>query len=162
RRITPGVITTFLGFAGWSLVFGVAAFDIKALRSLGEFNEFWNVPKYILAFGMILVLLEDEQATTEVMRERESVVNQQLERFAEVTSRLLSGEDVRALCGQIAEVITSVTTFRRVAVLLANEEQRLYIAGSSGLAAATQLQIEESVSKLHAPDLGDLVAKGRR
>jgi signal transduction histidine kinase len=162
RRITPGAITTFLGFAGWSLVFSIAAFDIKVLRSLGEFNEFWNVPKYILAFGMILVLLEDEQATTEVMRERERVVNQQLERFAEVTSRLLSGEDVRALCGQIAEVITSVTTFRRVAVLLANEEQRLYITGSSGLAAATQMQIEDSVSKLHAPDLAELVTKGRR
>jgi two-component system NtrC family sensor kinase len=162
RRISPGAVTTFAGFAGWALVFGIAAFYPTFEKSIGDFSEFWNVPKYILAFGMILVLLEDEQITTEAMRGREQLLNQQLERFAEVTSRLLSGEDVRALCGQIAEVITSVTTFGRVAVLLADEQQRLYVAGSSGLMPATQMQIEDAVAKLAAPDLANLPAQGRR
>jgi len=161
RRISPGAVTTFVGFAGWALVFGISAFHPSFERSVGEFSEFWNVPKYILAFGMILVLLEDEKITSEAMRERERLLNQQLERFAEVTSRLLSGEDVRALCGQIAEVITSVTTFRRVAVLLADEQQRLYVAGSSGLTPATQMQIEDSVAKLVAPELANLQTQAR-
>jgi signal transduction histidine kinase len=162
HRFSPGAITTFIGFAGWALAFAISAFDPSFEKSIGEFSEFWNVPKYILAFGMILVLLEDEQMITEAMRERERVLNQQLERFAEVTSRLLSGEDVRALCGQIAEVITSVTTFRRVAVLLADEQQRLYIAGSSGVTPATQLQIEDSLAKLDPSELANLQAQGRR
>src|SRR4051812_43873833 len=161
RRISPGAVTTFLGFAGWATVFAISAFSPGFEKSVGEFSEFWNVPKYILAFGMILVLLEDEQITSEAMRQRERVLNQQLERFAEVTSRLLSGEDVRALCGQIAEVITSVTTFRRVAVLLADEQHRLYVAGSSGLTPATLMYIEESVEKVSAPQIGDLQQQAR-
>jgi two-component system, NtrC family, sensor kinase len=161
RRISPGAVTTFIGFAGWALVFAISAFLPNFEKSIGEFSEFWNVPKYILAFGMILVLLEDEQVSSEAMRERERLLNHQLERFAEVTSRLLSGEDVRALCGQIAEVITSVTTFRRVAVLLADEQQRLYIAGSSGIAPATQMQLEDSVSKLVASQLANLQRQAR-
>jgi two-component system NtrC family sensor kinase len=161
RRISPGAVTTFIGFAGWATVFAISAFTPGFERKVGEFSEFWNVPKYILAFGMILVLLEDEQITSEAMRQRERVLNQQLERFAEVTSRLLSGEDVRALCGQIAEVITSVTTFRRVAVLLADEQHRLYVAGSSGLTPATLMYIEESVEKVSAPQIADLQQQAR-
>lgn len=161
RRFSPGSVTTFLGFGGWAVVFAISTFHPAFERSIGEFSEFWNVPKYILAFGMILVLLEDEQITSEAMRQRERVLNQQLERFAEVTSRLLSGEDVRALCGQIAEVITSVTTFRRVAVLLADEQQRLYVAGSSGLTPTTLIHIEDAVAKVSAPELAELVRQGR-
>jgi len=161
RRFSPGAVTTFVGFGGWAVVFAISAFAPVFERAMGEFSEFWNVPKYILAFGMILVLLEDEQITSEAMRQRERVLNQQLERFAEVTSRLLSGEDVRALCGQIAEVITSVTTFRRVAVLLADEQHRLYVAGSSGLNPATLMQVEDAVEKVSAPQMAELLQQGR-
>lgn len=161
RRVTPGAITTFVGFSGWAAVFAISALWPQVAKDIGEFSEFWNVPKYILAFGMVLVLLEDEHITAEAMRQRERVLNQQLERFAEVTSRLLSGEDVRSLCGQIAEVITSVTTFRRVAVLLADEQHRLYVAGSSGLAPATLLHIEAAVEKVSAPQMAELLQQGR-
>lgn len=161
RRISPGTITTFIGFAGWALVFGLAAFDPGFENKVGAFSEFWNAPKYILAFGMILILLEDEQLASDGMRERDRLVSLQLERFAEVTSRLLSGEDVRSLCGHIAGIITSVTTFRRVVVLLVNDQQRLYVAGSSGLDAETLAKIEESVSKLTSTQLATLHEQGR-
>ncbi len=162
RRFSPGSVTTLIGFSGWAFVWGLAAFRPSVVIALGEFSEFWNVPKYILAFGMILFLLEDEQLSAESVRIRERVLNQQLERFAEVTSRLLSGEDVRTLCGQIAQVITTVTTFSRVAVLLADEQQRLYIAGTSGITPETETKIEETLSKVAPGDLSTLQARGRR
>ena len=161
RRLSPGAITTFIGFTGWAAVFAASTFQPSFVINIGEFSEFWNVPKYILAFGMILVLLEDEQITSEAMRQRERVLNQQLERFAEVTSRLLSGEDVRTLCGQIAEVITTVTTFRRVAVLLADEQHHLYVAGSSGLKPTTLMTIEDAVEKVTASQMAELLQQGR-
>ena len=162
RRLSPGVLTAFCGFAGWALVFAIAAFHPEIERVLGEFSEFWNVPKYILAFGMILVLLEDEQIAAEGMRERERALNQQLESFAEVTSKLLTGEDVRSLCGQIAEVITRVTTFRRVVVLLADEQQKMYIAGSAGVTEDTLNQLEGSVRTITPNQLAKLSEEGRK
>jgi signal transduction histidine kinase len=162
RRISPGVVTTLIGFTGWALVFGLSAFMPETEKQIGEFSEFWNVPKYILAFGMILVLLEDEQIAAEGTRQRERSLNQQLESFAEVTSRLLSGADVRSLCSQIAEVITSVTTFRRVVVLLADEQQRLYVAGSSGVAAEVLTQLDHSVRQITPQHLAKFSDQGRR
>jgi two-component system, NtrC family, sensor kinase len=162
RRLSPGVLTTFFGFTGWALVFGLAAFVPSVEKYLGEFSEFWNVPKYILAFGMILVLLEDEQITTETIRQRERSLNNQLESFAEVTSRLLGAEDVRSLCGQIAEVITSVTTFRRVVVLLSDEQQRLYIAGSSGVSPQILSQLDHSVRHITPQQFARFSDQGRR
>jgi two-component system, NtrC family, sensor kinase len=162
HRLSPGVVTTAFGFTGWALVFGLAAFVPEVERYLGEFNEFWNVPKYILAFGMILVLLEDEQISAEHTRQRERSLNQQLESFAEVTSRLLGGADVRSLCGQIAEVITSVTTFQRVVVLLTDEQQRMYIAGSAGVAADVLAQLETSVRQIAPQQLARFSDQGRR
>ncbi|HWR13191.1 MAG TPA: ATP-binding protein [Terriglobales bacterium] len=161
RRRTPGVITTFLGFAGWALVWAIAAFHPEFEKMLGEFSEFWNVPKYILAFGMILVLLEEEKNISDEMRQRERGLNQQLESFAEVTSRLLSGQDVRSLCGDIARIITTVTTFRRVTVLLVDEQQRLHIAGSSGVEPDVLAKLEISVRQLSPQQLADLATTGR-
>jgi signal transduction histidine kinase len=148
KRTSPGVITMFAGFAGWALVYGLTAFVPSVTGAFGEVSEFWNVPKYILAFGMVLTLLEDEKITSEHMRERERALNRQLESFAEVTSRLLSGEDVRSLCGHIAEVITTVTTFQRVAILLADEQQKMYLAGTAGVPLDVAVKLEAAVREL--------------
>jgi diguanylate cyclase (GGDEF)-like protein/PAS domain S-box-containing protein len=60
RRITGGALTVVFGLFAWASVFPAGEFCIR----LGTFNnispEFWNVPKYFVAFGMILILLEEE------------------------------------------------------------------------------------------------------
>jgi signal transduction histidine kinase len=162
KRVSSGVVTMFFGFAGWAMVYGMSAFFPAFSNSIGEFSEFWNVPKYILGFGMILVLLEDEKLTSESMSERERALNQQLESFAEVTSRLLTGEDVRSLCGQIAQVITTVTTFQRVAVLLADEQQKMYLAGTAGIGLEVAVKLEVSVRELTTEQIGCLSETGRK
>ena len=56
----PGPFITVLGFLAWANVFTVAP-------ALGTFfpgfhleSEVWNLPKYVVAVGMILILLEDQ------------------------------------------------------------------------------------------------------
>ncbi|HLJ89233.1 MAG TPA: PAS domain S-box protein, partial [Candidatus Angelobacter sp.] len=60
RRATPGVITTSISFAAWGLVFPVA--EIFTMLQVGPSDDslVWDLPKYFVAFGMILTLFEDE------------------------------------------------------------------------------------------------------
>ncbi len=58
RRATAGAFITIAGFLAWASVFVVAPIVI----SLGVRveNEVWNLPKFVVAVGMILLLLEDQ------------------------------------------------------------------------------------------------------
>jgi diguanylate cyclase (GGDEF)-like protein/PAS domain S-box-containing protein len=60
RRVSGGMLTMALGLFAWAAVFPVAEFCAH-LGFVDRISaEVWNVPKYFVAFGMILVLLEDE------------------------------------------------------------------------------------------------------
>jgi len=59
RRISAGVMATVLGFVGWGLVPSIMALRSMA-PSLGHDAEVWNIPKYLVAVGMIVTLLEDQ------------------------------------------------------------------------------------------------------
>jgi len=63
RRISGGTLTVVFGLLAWASVFPAAAF-CQHLGIIGRISpEFWNVPKYFVAFGMILILLEEEILT---------------------------------------------------------------------------------------------------
>src|SRR5579859_7699111 len=60
RRVSPGVIFTSCSFFAWGMVFPIAEY----LRSLhvgppGS-SVLWDIPKYFVAFGMILTLFENQ------------------------------------------------------------------------------------------------------
>jgi diguanylate cyclase (GGDEF)-like protein/PAS domain S-box-containing protein len=60
RRISGGTLTVTFGLLAWSAVFPAAEFcdHLGIVASVSP--ELWNIPKYFVAFGMILVLLEEE------------------------------------------------------------------------------------------------------
>jgi diguanylate cyclase (GGDEF)-like protein/PAS domain S-box-containing protein len=62
RRLSGGTCTMIFGMLAWAAVFPIA----ELLAHLGLFSQFspelWNIPKYFVAFGMILFLLEEEMA----------------------------------------------------------------------------------------------------
>jgi diguanylate cyclase len=59
-RMSAGVMTTVCGFFLWGMVFPVATFmEIYYPNVLVE-SEVWNIPKYLVAVGMILTLLEHQ------------------------------------------------------------------------------------------------------
>jgi two-component system, NtrC family, sensor kinase len=142
RRWSPGVITSAGGFLLWSLVFPVSTFMNVRWPALHMNRELWNTPKFFVAFGMILTLLEDKSEFLKSARERERKLNRQLQKFAGITSRLLTGVEVNSLCHEIAHSISETSTFRRVAVVLSTEGMGLFAAGHAGFEPEAAEQLE--------------------
>lgn len=59
-RVTAGVLTTVTGFLLWGAVFPIAALLNTYAPKLNIDSEVWNIPKYLVAVGMILTLLENQ------------------------------------------------------------------------------------------------------
>ena len=60
RRATAGAFVTIAGFFAWASLFVVAPLMAAFLPQVRVESEVWNLPKYIVAVGMILLLLEDQ------------------------------------------------------------------------------------------------------
>ncbi len=61
RRVSAGVLAAVLGLAAWGAVFPLALTMNQLWPHLHVNGELWNVPKYFVAFGMILTLLEEQK-----------------------------------------------------------------------------------------------------
>jgi diguanylate cyclase (GGDEF)-like protein len=60
RRATAGAFVTIFGFSAWALVF-VAEPVLAAVRpQVFIESEVWHLPAYVVAIGMMLLLLEDQ------------------------------------------------------------------------------------------------------
>ena len=59
-RATAGAFITIAGFFAWACVFVIAPSMGILLPSVQIEDEVWNLPKYVVAVGMILLLLEDQ------------------------------------------------------------------------------------------------------
>ena len=60
RRATAGAFITIAGFLAWANVFTIAPCMQVFLPQVHVESEVWNLPKYVVAVGMILLLLEDQ------------------------------------------------------------------------------------------------------
>jgi len=60
RRATTGAFITIAGFLAWASVFLVAPCMEAFFPKIQIESEVWNLPKYVVAVGMILLLLEDQ------------------------------------------------------------------------------------------------------
>jgi diguanylate cyclase (GGDEF)-like protein len=60
RRATAGAFITIAGFFSWAMVFVISPLIALNLPQVSIENDVWNLPKYVVAVGMILVLLEDQ------------------------------------------------------------------------------------------------------
>ncbi len=60
RRLTTGTLITTSGFLAWAAVFVVAPAISAIWPSAYLESEVWNLPKYVVAVGMILLLLEEQ------------------------------------------------------------------------------------------------------
>jgi diguanylate cyclase (GGDEF)-like protein len=59
-RGSAGSLITIVGFLGWASVFVVSPLAAIIAPNVRIENEVWNLPKYVVAVGMILLLLEDQ------------------------------------------------------------------------------------------------------
>lgn len=65
-RATGSVITT-IGLMAWAMVFGVVPLLQHYLPKFPIENEVWNLPKYVVATGMLLMMLEKQIERTRHM-----------------------------------------------------------------------------------------------
>jgi signal transduction histidine kinase/CheY-like chemotaxis protein len=66
RRRTPGVTLTSGAFLAWGLVFPVGALLYSLGSKIPMDSVLWDLPKYFVAFGMILTLFENQTETLQV------------------------------------------------------------------------------------------------
>ena len=142
RRWSPGVVTSAGGFILWGSVFPLGYFFATHFPNTKINPEIWNTPKFFVAFGMILTLLEDKSRYLSAAQKREHKANQQMQKFAAITSRLLTGVDLTMVSREIAEAIAETSTFSRVCIVLSNDGKTLYPAGYVGMEPQAIAQIE--------------------
>ncbi len=156
QRTSPGVIAVSGGFLAWGAVFPLgAAFDYFWPK-LQMNPEIWNVPKYFVAFGMVLTLLEDKSRIIEQSSAREHAENLMLQRLSHITSRLLAGKDPAALCKEVAVAVTDASSFSKAALLLATEERSFHLAGANGFSIEETNALEERARLLTIEQLKKL------
>ena len=70
RRTSTGVLTSIVGLIAWASVFPVSQLCAWLAPAAQIPPELWNVPKFFVAFGMIVTLLEDEFLSAALAMER--------------------------------------------------------------------------------------------
>ncbi len=70
RRRSAGVGTTMVGLLAWALVFPLGMLFASRWPTVDVNPEIWNIPKVVVAFGMLVVLFEDELTLAESEREQ--------------------------------------------------------------------------------------------
>ncbi len=143
QRMSPAMLTIAGGFFFWGAVFPIGLLVDRLAPDLIIPGELWNTPKFFVAFGMILAVVEDKSKSIAGMQYKAETLNRQLERFSAITSRLLGGARPDASCPAIASAITEISNFGVAVVQLEDAERRLWVAGASGLSP-------ESLHKLQA------------
>lgn len=70
QRRTAGVGTTMAGLLAWALVFPTGMLFEAHWPLLAVGSEMWNIPKIVVAFGMLVVLFEEELTLAEGERDQ--------------------------------------------------------------------------------------------
>ena len=96
KRWSPGVVAVAGGFLAWGAVFPMAALVGRFFPDSGVTPELWNVPKFFVAIGMVLNLLEDKSRLVEAAHAREHAENRLLQKTSQISSRL--AREPRSLC----------------------------------------------------------------
>ncbi len=159
-RPSPGVIAVTGGFVTWGAVFPAGALLAQYAPKLQVNPELWNVPKFFVAFGMILALIEDKSGVIERSNERERAANRLLLQLSQITSRLLAGSDPADLCGEITAAVTGATSFPRAALFLARDDRSLHLGGCTGFSPAGKLRFEERSKAWTIEKVKDLCKQG--
>ncbi len=113
RRATAGAFITIAGFLAWATVFVVAPFMTTHLPALHLESEVWNLPKYVVAVGMILLLLEDQIKHNEYLALHDELTGLPNRRLFQ--DRLASAlERARRTGAQTALLVVDLDRFKEV------------------------------------------------
>jgi diguanylate cyclase (GGDEF)-like protein len=113
RRSSAGAFTTIAGFFLWANVFTVAPITQAWFPNVHLESEVWNLPKYVVAVGMILILLEDQIAHNKYLALHDALTGLPNRRLFQ--DRLTSAlERARRTSTQMALVMLDLDHFKHV------------------------------------------------
>lgn len=161
-RRTTGVLAVSGGFLAWGAVFPTGALLAQIAPKLQVNPELWNVPKFFVAFGMILALIEEKSRDIEQSRERERAANKLLVQLSQITSRLLAGSDPASLAGEVTAAVTGASSFQRAALFLAGEDRTLRLSGMTGFSPKQRARFEERSAGWTVEKLRELARQGEQ
>jgi C4-dicarboxylate-specific signal transduction histidine kinase len=159
-RRSTGVLAVAGGFLAWGAVFPTGALLDQIAPKLQVNPELWNVPKFFVAFGMILTLIEDKSRVIEQSRERERAANKLLVELSQITSRLLAGSDPASLASEVTAAVTGASSFRHAALFLATEDRSLRLSGLTGFSPKEKARFEERFAGWTVDRLRELSKRG--
>ena len=130
RRATAGAFITIAGFLAWALVFVVGAVDECLSAQRPHRSEVWNLPKYVVAVGMILLLLEDQIEHNKYLALHDELTGLPTAGFSTTASAL--PWNARADGSQAALLVVDLDQFKQVNDTLGHHagDQLLQLVGS--------------------------------
>lgn len=110
---TVGVVFTTISFVAWAAVFPVAAALDPWLTGWGIESEAWNLPKFLVATGMIFTVLEEQIGRAEHASQHDALTGLPNRRV--FTHRLESAlRRARERNGRFAMLVIDLDDFKRV------------------------------------------------
>lgn len=112
----------------------------------------------VLVLGLIYLQCRlNRLEAGEKLRAQQQQLNVQMRRFAELTRRLLGGDEARAMSQEIAEAIASTSPFPQVTVAFVDGLQ-LNVAGSAGKTEKQAEDFRQALAGISMGQLQDLIA----
>lgn len=152
RRVSPGVVLSFLGFIFWSLIIFLISprshepvIHLLLLRLI-------ILAKVATALGLILLALENELAVNKATGEREQRARRELEAYAGLELSRRRIEDFDRQADHICETVAANSRFSKVALILLHGTGMYRLVGAAGLDGATTKALDALAARIPVAD----------
>ncbi len=111
-RVTVGVVFTTLSMVAWALVFPVGMMFELWLPHVHVSSEVWNLPKYLVATGMIVTLLEEQMHQAQQASLQDALTGLANRRY--FTSIIMKFTQRSAVARNFALLVLDIDDFKQI------------------------------------------------
>jgi two-component system NtrC family sensor kinase len=158
---SPAVLTIGIGFFCWGAAFPFLLLATRFAPHMALPTALWDIPKLLVALGMILAVVEDKSKALSGMQHQAAALNDQLQRYSALASRLLTSPAPDSVCQDIASTITAASSFDAAFIHIETSEKTLRLAGSSGIPQELLTSLQERTQSWTASHIQNLCSNAR-
>lgn len=148
RRVSPGVVLSFLGFLFWSVPVLLVSPRAQDPATHLLLLRLIVLAKVATALGLILLALENQLAANEAARQREHRARRELEAYSGLELSRRRVEDFDRQGDHICETVATHSRFSRVALILLHSTGMYRLAGAAGFDGATLKALDALVARI--------------